>query len=80
MGRSGWPLTGDETVAPQEKDLVLVVQERGDRNRRLAKEVVIEMTAVRQFHVGEIQTEPLVRAHGLLTDGVPSKGRFSSER
>jgi hypothetical protein len=34
-------------VPPQEKDLVLVVQERGDRNRRLAKEVVIEMTAVR---------------------------------
>jgi hypothetical protein len=61
-------------VAPQEKDLVLVVQERGDRDRRLAKEVVIEMTAVRQFHIGEIQTEPLVRVHGFLTDGVPTQG------
>src|SRR5580704_1748953 len=82
LSRRKLPAPGirDETVAPQEKDLVLVVQERGDRNRRLAKEVVIEMTAVRQFHIGDIQTEPLVRAHGLLTDGVPTQGEVSSER
>jgi hypothetical protein len=67
-------------VAPQEKDLVLVVQERGDRDRRLAKEVVIEMTAVRQFHVGEIRLNHWFALTVFSLMVFQRKGRFSSER
>jgi hypothetical protein len=38
------------------------------------------MTAVRQFHVGEIQTEPLVALTVFSLMVFQRKGRFSSER
>ena len=65
------PAVGDEAVPPQQQHLVGLVDDGGDGDRPQPYEEVVQVPAVGQLDIGQIDAEPAVFIHSLFVQFRP---------